>query len=119
MKHNVRQVKQTRTKSVKLKLEHVGNVLERKPVRRGPMGERPFDVVQGEAAIDLRNFVNVFGIVEVDEGKFDCLAEDKPDKRSQTYTNCRDGSVFGDFIAHFANSDPATACDADKEQHLP
>jgi hypothetical protein len=43
------------------------------------MGERPFQIVQREATIDLRYFINVFGIIEVDEGESDCLTEDEPD----------------------------------------
>src|SRR5215471_1470657 len=71
VKNDVRQMKQTGTKSVELKLGHVRNVLEREPIRGRPVSERPCDVVPAQSAIDLRNFVNVFRIVEVAEWKLD------------------------------------------------
>src|SRR5205823_3981960 len=90
MKNNVRQMKQARIESVELELEHVRDVLERKPVRGGPMSEGPFDAVQRETGIYLRNFVNVFRVIEVDEGKFDCLPEHEPNERDQTDANAGD-----------------------------
>src|SRR5438128_11979896 len=90
VKNNVRKMKCAGIRSEKLKLEHVRDVLERKPVRGRPMGERPFDPVQREAGIYLRNFVDVFRVIEVDEGKFDCLPEHEPNERDQTDANAND-----------------------------
>src|SRR6266480_2943179 len=103
MKNNVRQMKQARIESVELELEHVRDVLERKPVRGRPMSECPFDPVQREASIYLRNFVNVFRVIEVDEWKFNGLAENEPNERDQTDANARDERALQNFTAHLAS----------------
>src|SRR5438874_2526676 len=84
VKKNIREMERARIRSKKLKLEHVRNVFQREPVRRRPMSECPSDVMEGEAAVYFRNFVNVFGIVEVDERKLDRLSEHEPNQRDQT-----------------------------------
>src|SRR6266404_6096925 len=117
MKNNVREVKQSGIKSIKLELEHVRNVLERKPVRRRPMGESPFQIVQRYAAVDLRDFVNVFGIVEVDERELDRLPEHEPNERDEPGADAGNDSALGNVTAHFANSDRATARGAGKDRH--
>src|SRR5438105_3487772 len=119
MENNIRQMKQARIESVELELEHVRNVLERKPVRGRPMGECPFQIMKRDTAVYFRNFINVFGIVEVNKRELDRLAEDEPNERDQAARNCPDDSAFGNFTGHFANLDRATACAADKDRHLP
>src|SRR5437868_3675391 len=100
-------MKQAWTESVELELEHVRDVLERKPVRGRPMGECPFQTMKRDAAIYFGNFINVFRIVEVNERELDRLTEDKPNERDQTATNCCDDSALGNFTGHFANLDHA------------
>src|SRR5438477_6048525 len=100
-----------------LEIEHERDVLERKPVRGWPVSERPCDVVQTEPAVDFRNFVDVFGIVEVDEGKLDCLSEHEPNERDKAGTDAGDEPTF--FIVHFASWDRGVACDADRDRHPP
>src|SRR5205085_4255345 len=100
-------MKQAWTESVELELEHVRDVLERKPVRGRPMGECPFQIVKRDAAVYFRNFINVLGIVEVNERELDRLTEDEPNERDQTGRNSRDNSALGNFTAHFASSDRA------------
>src|SRR5467141_2418443 len=112
-------MKRARIEAVELKLEHVRDVLERKPVRGRPMSERPFDAVQREAGIYFRNFVDVFGIVEIDEWKLCRLAKNEPNERDKTGADAGDEPTFGNFIAHFAGWDPAAACAADKDRHPP
>jgi len=119
MEDDIGQMKQAGIEPVELKLEHVRDVLKRKPVRGRPMGECPFQIMKRHAAVYFRNFINVFRVVEVNEGKPDRLTEDKPDERDQADRNGSDDSALGNFIAHFADLDRAKACGADKDRHLP
>src|SRR5713101_1840822 len=112
-------MKRAGIEAVELEIEHERDVLERKPVRGRPMGEGPFDSVQRDASVYLRNFVDVFGIVEVDERKLDRLPKHKPNERGKTGADAGDAPPFGNFIAHFAGWDPAAACGADKDRHPP
>src|SRR5260370_35999350 len=73
VENDVREMKRAGIESEELEIEHERDVLERKPVRGWPMGEGPFESVQRETGIYLRNFVDVFGVVEVDERKLDRL----------------------------------------------
>src|SRR5260370_28705865 len=73
VENDVGKMKRARIEAVELEIEHERDVLERKPVRGRPMGEGPCDSVQRDAGVYLRNFVDVFGIVEVDERKLDRL----------------------------------------------
>src|SRR5438309_7047195 len=110
-------MKRARIEAEELKFEHVRDVLERQPVRGRPMSEGPFDAVQREAGVYLRNFVDVFGVVEVDERKRDRLAKDEPNNRDKTDADADNEPTF--FIAHFAGWDHGVACDADKDRHPP
>src|ERR1700736_2489581 len=112
-------MKRARIEPEELKFEHVRDVLERKPVRGRPMSEGPFDAVQREAGVYLRNFVDVFGVVEIYKRKLRRLAKHEPNNRDKTDAIAGDAPPFGNFIAHFAGWDPAPACDADKDRHPP
>ena len=83
------------------------------------MSECPSDVMEGEAAVYFRNFVNVFGIVEVDERKLDRLSEHEPNQRDQTDADAGDESALRNVIAHFADCDPAKARRVDKDRRHP
>lgn len=111
-------MKRARIGPEELELEHVRDVLERKPVRGWPMGKRPLDVMEGEAAVYFRNFVNVLGVVEVDERKCSRLPEHEPNQRDQAGADSRDKPAFGNFIAHFADWGPGRGCAADKDRDL-
>jgi len=119
VKNNVREMKRARIESIELELEHVRDVLERKPVRGRPVSEGPFDAVQREAGIYFRNFVNVFGIVEIDEGKRRRLPKHEPNNRDKTGADGRDKSTFRKFIAHSAGFDREMAGAGGKDRSLP
>jgi len=67
------------------------------------MRECPGNVVQRKAAVYLRNFVNVFRVVEVDEWKFDGLAEDEPNECGEAGANASHQRAIRNFTAHFAS----------------
>src|SRR4029077_7578674 len=117
VENDIGKMKRAGIEAVELEIEHERDVLERKPVRGGPMSERPFDAVQREAGVYLRNFVDVFGIVEIDERKLDCLLKHEPDEPDKPGADAGDEPTFGNFIAHFADWDRGVACGARKDRH--
>lgn len=112
-------MKRAGIESIELELEHVGDVLERKPVRGRPVSERPLDAVEREAGIYFGNFVNVFGIVKIDERKLRRLPKHEPNNRDETRADGRDESTFGKFIAHSAGFDREMAGAGGKDRSLP
>ena len=118
MKDDIRQVKQARVGSVELELEHVGNVLEREPIRGRPMSERPFEVVKRKAAVDFRNFVNVLRIVEVREGEPNRLSEDKPNDSNKTDADACQAHAFRNSTAHSLEFDRAMEDSCGRDQFL-
>src|SRR5262249_5063107 len=68
---------------------------------------------------NLGNFVNVFGIVEVDEGKANRLTENKPNERDQREANAGDNSAVRKSWAHSSGFHRAAADAGGKDSFLP
>src|SRR5207302_1671869 len=113
------QMKQARIEAVELEIEHERDVLERKPVRGRPMSEGPIDPVPRETGIYLRNFVDVFGVIKIEERKFDCLPKHEPNERDQTGADARDEPTVSDGSTHSSESDRAVDDVDGKDRFLP
>ena len=73
--------------AVELAVQHVGQRGERVPVGVVSVGKRPDDTRGGQAAFNLRIFVYVNVVIEVDEIMAGGLAEDDPDGNGKEHAH--------------------------------
>src|SRR5438270_9872239 len=104
--------------SEELKLEHVRDVRERKPVCGGPVSEGPLNAVPLQTRVDFRNFVNVFRIVVINEWKRRRLPKHGPDECYQPGADAESKIASIDFARHSLGLYRAAEDASDTSRHL-